>query len=44
MRGDFQPTGEGGGGGGWSNLELGFESDVYVYLGRREDSIARAMS
>lgn len=44
MRGDFQLTGEGGGGGGCSKLEFGFESDEYVYLGCREDSIARATS
>jgi hypothetical protein len=38
----FQPTGDGGGGGGCSNLELCSEADVY--LGCRDDSIALAMS
>jgi hypothetical protein len=38
----FQPTGDGGGGGGWSNFEL--LSKAEVYLGWREDSMALAMS
>ena len=38
----FQPTGDGGGGGGWSNFEL--LSEAEVYLGCREDSMALAMS
>ena len=38
----FQPTGDGGGGGGCSKFELCSNADAY--LGCREDSIALAMS
>ena len=38
----FQPTGDGGGGGGCSKFKLCSNADVY--LGCREDSIALAMS